>query len=37
MILAVMDVILAIAQKSLKKSGLQRGLNPWRHDAGAML
>ena len=28
MILAVMDAILAIAKRSLKNSGLQRGLNP---------
>ena len=28
MILAVMNAIFAIAQRSLKNSGLQRGLNP---------
>ena len=37
MILAVMDAILAIAQRSLKNSGIQRGLNPWPRDTGAML
>ena len=29
MILAVMSAILAITLRSLKKSGLQRDLNPW--------
>ena len=29
MIIAVMNAIEAIAYRSLKKSGLQRGLNPW--------
>ena len=35
MIIAVMNVIYAIAYRSLKKSGLQRGLNTWPRDTGA--
>ena len=37
MILAVMDSILAIVLRSLKNSGLQRGLNLWPRDTGATL
>ena len=37
MILALMNTILAIAQKSLENSGLQRGLTPWLYYAGATL
>jgi len=35
MIIAVMNAIWAIAYRSLKKSGLQRDLNPWPRDTGA--
>ena len=36
--IATVNVIYAIASRSLKKnSGLQRGLNPWPGDTGAML
>ena len=37
MILAVINAILATAKRSLKNSGLQRGLNPRPRDTGAML
>ena len=37
MILAVMNAILAIAKRSLKNSGLRRGLSPWPRDTGATL
>ena len=37
LILAVMTAILAIADKGLKNSGFQRGLNPWPRDTGAAL
>ena len=36
--IVAMNAIYAIASRSLKKnSGLQRGLNPWPRDTGAML
>ena len=37
MIFAVTNAIFTIAQRSLKNSGLQRGLNPWPRDSGATL
>ena len=37
MILAVMNAIFAIAQRSLKNSGLQQGLNLWPRGTSAML
>ena len=37
MILAVMNAIYAVAYGSLKKSGLQRGLNPWPRHTEATL